>query len=203
MSSACDFFSSYICRCAEKQSKPSDKLTARNVLTKTSCPRGDGADGDVALSLWLEGDVTLGLSHSWGSPLFTVDRCLFWHRCCPSQHEYALGASRGNRNFLHTSKDNENTYSKWQFYIICSVLTFGIYCWLSALHLLSWRSTSSMNLILWHLACTDDIRLTDSRAQAVFSDLITCRTRAADLITKPFETTPRLLMGNVWVLEDK
>lgn len=177
--------------------------TARNVLSKTSCPCRDCTDGDVALSLWLEGDVTLCLSYSWGSLQFTVDDLFFWHRCCPSQHEYALRASGGNRNFFHRSEDNETTYSNWQYYIIYRILTFGIYCWLSALHLLSWRSTSSMNLILWHLACTDDIKLTDSTAQAVFSDLITCWTRTVDLITKPSETTPGLLMGNVWVLEDK
>lgn len=41
------------------------------------------------------------------------------------------------------------------------------------------------------------------KAQTVLSDLITCRTIAVDLITKPMETTTRLLMGDVWVHEDK
>lgn len=132
-------------------------------------------------------------------------RLLFWHRCCPSRSENALRALREADISLTEVlfKDNKNINSHSQCYNIYSLLTFGIYCCLSALYSLSWRSTSSMSLILWHLARIGDITLTDSAAQAVFSDLITCWTRAVDLITHPFETTTRLLMGNVWVQEDK
>lgn len=133
--------------------------------------------------------------YSWGSLHLTVANLLFWHRCCPSHHEYVLRAWRGNRICFHRGKDNANTYSNWEYYIICSNLTFWIYCWLSALHSPSWRSTSSISLILWHLASTDDITLTDSAAQV---DLITCWTRAVDLITRLYEATPRLLIGCVW-----
>lgn len=123
------------------------------------------------------------------------DDLLLWHRCwicIKGKQEFHLQKS--------CFKHRKNIYGNWHYYINYSLLTFAIYCWLSAL---SWHSTFSMNLILWHLACTDDITLTDSAAHAVFSDLITCWTRAVDLITKPFKTTTRLLMGNVWADEDK
>lgn len=106
-------------------SKPSRKPTARHMLSKTSCPFRDREDGDVPLRLWLEGSVTLGgcLSYSWGSP--RLHHRL--HRCCTSRPEYALKGSRFCPPTEASFKDNER-----QHCIIYSLLTVGIYCWLSA-----------------------------------------------------------------------
>lgn len=203
-------FFTHVCartrRCDEKGSqKPPDKLTARHMLNKTSFPfrdcyrhsrRGCAAPpligGECDTLRLFEQQLRLTAVHfGWSSLLAPVLPRSPWI--------YIESIKGGKQQFLLQKPLN----SYWQYYIIYSLLTFGINCWLSALHFLSWRSTSSMNLSLWHLACTHDITLTDSAAQAVFSDLITCWTRAVDLITKPFETTSRLLMGNVWLREDK
>lgn len=144
------------------------------MLNKTSCPFGGctlsvtaAADVDVPLCLWLKGNGTLGgcLSYSWGSLQFTVDSHLHseLEDLLVTQVQVALTVHHRLRWEAGTSpseplfKGNKTINCNRQSCIISAILTFWIYCRLSALHFLSWRSPSSMNLFLvtfslyrWH-----------------------------------------------------
>lgn len=142
------------------------------MLNKTSWPFRDCtlsataiADGDVPPCLWLKGNVTLRgcLSYSWGSLQLAVDSesqedLLCWHRCCPSHPEYALKALMGSKNFFL----QKPCLKAIKPYSVIDNLTSSTQYWHLGFTALGftdsplnrfpyWRSTSSMNLILWHL----------------------------------------------------
>lgn len=179
-------------------------MSARHISNRRSCPLWAStlwiivtADWDVLCHLWLEGNMTLR---------------------GPSELQLSLAGIHGARRssalaqvvpalpWMCIKAADENTKQSKNSQKIAKMMIFKNNYWLGFffqvfvfLLILPLRR-DTMNLTSWHLARTDDITPAGGAARAsVFSDLITCWTRAVDLITAPFEAAFRQLMVNLWV----